>query len=54
MSPATLQTYIDAASVDMEIGVLVRSIETGGEIALTFDVVADISEYGELIICVVV
>jgi hypothetical protein len=49
-----LQTYVDAASDDMDIGVLVRSIETGDEIALTYDVVADISEYGELIISVVV
>ena len=54
MSLAELQTYIDAASADMEIGVLVRSIGTGGEMALTFDVVADISECGELIISVVV
>jgi hypothetical protein len=54
MSLAELQTYIDAASDDSEIGVVVRSIETGDEIAITFDIVADISEYGELIISVVV
>jgi hypothetical protein len=54
MSLAELQTYIDAASADMEIGVSVSSIETGDEIALSYDVVADISEYGELIISVVV
>jgi hypothetical protein len=51
---AELQTYIDAAEADREIGVVVLSIDTGGEIALTFDVVADISEYGELIISVMV
>jgi len=45
-----LQTYVDAASADMDIGVIVRSIETGNEIVVTFDVVADISEYGELMI----
>jgi len=54
MSLAELQTYVDAASGDSEIGVVVRSIETGDEIALTFDVVADISEYGELMISIVV
>ena len=54
MSLAELQTYVNAASADREIGVVVRSIKTGNEIALTFDVVADISEYGELMICVVV
>jgi hypothetical protein len=32
----------------------VHSIETGDKIALTYDVVADISEYGELIISVAV
>ena len=51
---ADLKTYVDAASADMEIGVLVHSVETGNEIALTFDVLADISEYGELIISIVV
>lgn len=51
---AELQTYVDAASSDREIGAVVHSIETGDKIALTFDVVADISEYGELMISVVV
>jgi len=54
MSLIELQKYVDAASSDREIGVAVHSIETGEEIALSFDVVADISEYGELIISVVV
>ena len=54
MSLAELQTYVNAASGDREIGVVVRSIETGDEIAITFDVVADISEYGELMIGVIV
>jgi len=54
MKLTDLQTYIDATSADMEIGVLVHSIETGDEIALTFAIVADISEYGELIISVAV
>jgi len=54
MSLPELQTYVDAASSDREIGVVVHSIETGDEIALTFNVVADISEYGELMISVVI
>ena len=54
MSLAELQTYLDASSSDREIGVVVHSIKTGDEIALTFDVVADISEHGELMISVVV
>jgi len=54
MSLTELQVYMDAAEDDREIGVLVHSIETGDEIALTYDVVADISEYGELIISVAV
>jgi hypothetical protein len=54
MSLAELQTYIETASGDMDIGVVVHSIENGEEIAVTYDVVADISEYGELMIRVVV
>jgi predicted metal-dependent enzyme (double-stranded beta helix superfamily) len=54
MSLAELQTYVAAASADREIGVHVYSIDTGDEIALTYDVVADISEYGELLISVAV
>jgi hypothetical protein len=49
-----LQNYVDAAAADVEIGVAVRSIETGEEIATTFDVIAGISEYGGLMISVMV
>jgi len=46
--------YVDAAADYEEIGILVRSIESGKEIATTFDVVAAINEYGQLIISIVV
>jgi hypothetical protein len=49
-----LLDYADAASDNREIGVAVLSIETGDEIALVFDVGADISEYGELIFSIAV
>jgi hypothetical protein len=48
------QSYVDAASGDTEICVVVHSIETGEEIAASYDVVADVSEYGELIISIVI
>jgi len=46
------QIYLDEASSGTEICVAVSSIETGEEIAVSYDVVADISEYGELVIYV--
>jgi len=45
-----LQAYADTASDSTEIGVAIFSIETGDKIAVTYDVVIDINEYGELII----
>ena len=45
-----LMNYIDDDSDDMEIGVAVFSIESGDEIAVTYDIVAYISEYDELMI----
>jgi hypothetical protein len=42
--------YTDIAKDDEEVGVVVYSIDTGNEIAATFDVVADINEYGQLMI----
>jgi hypothetical protein len=44
------QSYVDAASDNQEICIAIRSIETGEQIAASYDVVADISECGELII----
>jgi hypothetical protein len=49
-----LISYADAASNEMDIGVVVRHIYTGEEIAASFDVVAGISEYGELMICIAI
>jgi len=49
-----LKDYADDASDCSEVGVAVRSIETGDEIVVTYDVVADISEYGELIISIAI
>ena len=54
MIKKVFQTYIDAISDDSEICVVVCSIETGEEIAASYDVVADISEYGELVIRIAV
>jgi hypothetical protein len=52
MLASALQGYVDAMSDGMEIGVVVHSIETGEEIATSFDVVVDISEYGELLLSI--
>jgi len=49
-----LESYIGPASDDREICVAVQSVETGNEIAATFDIVVDISEYGEVIISVMI
>ena len=45
-----LQDYIDAAADDMEVCIVVRSLETAKVIAVTYDIVATIGEYGELMI----
>jgi hypothetical protein len=52
MFKSSLQTYIDAAADDREICVVVYSAETGEGIATSYDIVADISEYGELMISI--
>jgi hypothetical protein len=44
------QDYVYAADDDMEIGVVVRSGETSDKIAITYDLLADINKYGELMI----
>ena len=49
-----IQDYADAASCGMDIGIAVRSIETGEEIAVSYDVAADINEYGELIFTIAI
>jgi len=49
-----LKSYIDFASDDQDIGIVVRSIDTGDEITAAFDLVADISEYGELMLSIVI
>jgi len=45
-----LLAYLDGAPSYDEIGVLIRSIETGDVIDATFDVIVDIDEYGLLMI----
>jgi hypothetical protein len=47
-----LQEYIDAASDDREIGVVVSSIETSKVIATSYDILANVSDYGELMISI--
>jgi hypothetical protein len=49
-----LYGYADAASDDREIGVVVCHAYTGKEVAVSYDVVADVSEHGELMICIAV
>ena len=49
-----LQAYADDASAGREIGIAVCSIETGEEIAVSYDVAADISECGELIFTIAI
>jgi len=46
------KTYVAGASDDQDICVVVNSSESGQEIVTTYDIVADINEYGELIISI--
>jgi hypothetical protein len=43
--------YAGAAPDGREIGIVLYSIETGKEICTSFDVVTDVGEHGELLIC---
>jgi len=53
MLKKTLLSYLDDVSDYMDIGVVIRPIDTCCDvIAVSYDVTADISEYGELLICV--
>jgi hypothetical protein len=45
-----LLSWAGEADDDREIGIVVRSIETGEELTTTYDIAADISEYGELML----
>jgi len=45
-----LKVFIDAASKHNVIGVVVSSIETGDEIAVTYDLDFDIDEYGDMLL----
>jgi len=54
MNKNAFQVYVDAAADESEICVVVYSIETGDVIAASYDVVAVISEYGELMICIAI
>ena len=45
-----LLSWAGEADEDREIGIVVRSIETGEELTATYDIAADISEYGELML----
>ena len=47
-----LQNYINVLNGDTEFGILIRSIETGEELVMSYDVIADISEYGELLLSI--
>ena len=45
-----LLSWVGESDEDREIGIVVRSIETGEELTTTYDIAADISEYGELML----
>ena len=45
-----LLSWAGEADGDREIGITVRSIETGEELTTTHDIAVDISEYGELML----
>jgi len=45
-----LLSWAGEADEDREIGITVRSIETGEELTTTHDIAGDISEYGELML----
>jgi hypothetical protein len=45
-----LLSWAGEADEDREIGIIVRSIETGENLTTTYDIAADISEYDELIL----
>ena len=45
-----LLSWAGEADADREIGIVVKSIETGEELTATYDIAADISEYGELML----
>jgi len=49
-----LQAYLDGAPDCAEIGVVIRFINTGIETAATFNVVANIDEYGQLLLNIVI
>ena len=45
-----LLSWVGEADEDQEIGIVVKSIETGEELTTTYDIAADISEYNELML----
>ena len=51
MLKSALQTYLDAVSEERDIAVIIYSVETGIEIAVSYDLVIDINEFGEMLIC---
>jgi hypothetical protein len=50
MLKRSFMAYADAASDELDVVVAVRSIETGEEIAASYDVAAGIGERGELVV----
>jgi len=49
-----LKTYLDHVPEDLEIAVIIYSIETGVEIAVSYDITIVINEFGEIMLCVAV
>jgi len=52
MLKRSFMAYVAAASDGLDVGVAVRSVETGEEIAMSYDVEAGIGERGELLLTV--
>ena len=52
MLARNFRAYLDAAPDNTEICVAVRSVDTGAEIAVSFDLAVDIDEYGDLMIVI--
>jgi hypothetical protein len=52
MTKGDILPYLDAASDNTDIGVTIYSLAGGDEIAVTYDLIVDINEYGEIMIII--
>ena len=54
MLKSSLQAYLNDTVDDFDVGVVVCSLDTGEEIALSYDAIIDINDYGEPVIVIYV